>query len=115
MKDLGFREKVIGKFVDPFPCEFVLLTTSPQRAQPEALHVVVDGAECPIVGWHGMIGKDAPDDLRQPTSLFGDWLVHPISQPLLDFFELHLRAITSAPPMEEELTPPRLTADEGEP
>src|SRR5262249_8477911 len=66
------------------------------------------------VGWHGMIGKDAPDDLRQPTSLFGDWLVHPLSQALLDFFELYPRAITSAPPMKEEVTPPRLTAYEGE-
>src|SRR5215475_13231976 len=58
--------------------------------------------------------QDAPDDLRQPTSLFGDWLVHPLSQALLDFFELYPRAITSAPPMKEEVTPPRLPAYEGE-
>jgi len=32
MKNPGFREKVTGQLVDPFPSKFVLLTTSPQRA-----------------------------------------------------------------------------------
>ena len=46
MKDLGLREKVIGQPRHPLPCEAILLTAAPQRAQPEALDMVAEGAEC---------------------------------------------------------------------
>src|SRR5215471_15320153 len=76
MKDFGLREKVIGRPLHPLPREAVLLTAAPQRAQPEALDMVDEGVECRKVGRHGIVGKVAPNDLRQPTPLFGDRLVH---------------------------------------
>src|SRR5262249_45980517 len=78
----------------------------------------MDGAKCLIVGWHGMIGKDAPDDLRQPTSLFGDWLVHPLSQALPDFLYLlgfSPRAQVRSLRGRGNFPRPRLTAYEGKP
>ena len=41
--------------------------------------MVAEGAECRKVGRHGMVGKVTPNDLHQPTSLFGNGLVHPPS------------------------------------
>src|SRR5215813_6423392 len=79
VKDLGLREEVIGQLCHPLPREAVLLTAAPQRAQPEALDMVAEGAECRGVERHGMIGVVAPYDLRQPAPLFGDQLVHPLS------------------------------------
>src|SRR5262245_53337819 len=76
VKDLGLREEVSGQLWHPFPRKAVLLTAAPQRAEPEARHMVAKGAECRIVGRHGVIGEIAPYDLRQPTPLFGDRLVH---------------------------------------
>jgi hypothetical protein len=76
VKDLGLQEKVIGQLCDPLPCEVVLLTAAPQRAQPEARDMVAKGAECREVSRHGVVGKVAPYDLRQSTPLFGDRLVH---------------------------------------
>src|SRR5262245_3965889 len=76
VKNLGLWEKVIGQLCDPLPCEVILLTAAPQRAQPEAHNMVAKGAECREVSRHGVIGKVAPNDLRQPTPLFGDRLVH---------------------------------------
>ena len=40
------REEVIGQLCHPRPREVVLLTAAPQRAQPEAHHLVAKGAEC---------------------------------------------------------------------
>src|SRR6516165_8005423 len=76
VKNLGLREKVIGQLCDPLPCQVILLTAAPQRAQPEAHNMVAKGAECREVSRHGVIGKVAPNDLRQPTPLIGDRLVH---------------------------------------
>lgn len=42
MKDAGLREEVVGELVNPCPTRVVLLTASPERAQPESLEV---GAE----------------------------------------------------------------------
>src|SRR5215475_1322794 len=76
MKGPGLREKVIGQLIHPLPCETILLTTAPQHAQPDALGMVKESAECREIGRHGMIRKVAPNDLRQPTPLLGDRLVH---------------------------------------
>src|SRR5262249_24478440 len=50
MKDLGLGEEVIGQPLHALPREAVLLTAAPQRAQPEALNVIAEGAECREVG-----------------------------------------------------------------
>src|SRR5215471_20561709 len=73
MKDLGLREEVIGQPLHALPREAVLLTAAPQRAQAEALNMIAEGAECREIGRHGMVGEVAPNDLRQPTPLFGDF------------------------------------------
>src|SRR5215471_18083307 len=44
VKDLGLREEVIGQLCHPLPREAVLLTAAPQRAQPEAHHIVAESA-----------------------------------------------------------------------
>src|SRR5262249_50308919 len=58
------------------------------------------------------IGEVASDDLPQPTSLFGDRLMHTLAQLLLDLGELRPHAVAPALSVDEELTPARLTADE---
>ena len=59
-----------------------------------------------------MIGKVAPDDLRQPTSLLGYRLMHALAQLLLDLREFRPHAVASALTMYEELTPTRFVTDE---
>src|SRR6202022_3529628 len=50
----------------------VLLATPPQRAQPDALHIVVECSQCRAVSRHGMIGEEASDHLLEPGPLLGD-------------------------------------------
>jgi hypothetical protein len=64
-------EPVVGQSRHPFPREPVFLTTPPKRAMPEPYHVAAESADTRAVRGNRMIGKVAPDDLRQPTSLLG--------------------------------------------
>src|SRR6266540_2475115 len=66
------------------------------------------------VGRHSMVVEVADDDLPQPFPLYGDWLVHPPSQPFLDHPELRPHAVASGLPMNQELAPAGFAADEGE-
>src|SRR5271169_1461792 len=75
----------------------------------------MEGAQCREVGRHGVIREEAPHHLRQPASLFGNRLMHPPSQFLLDLRELCPHAITPGFPFEEEFAPSGLTADVDEP
>src|SRR6478736_7006921 len=75
----------------------------------------MEGAQCREVGRHGVIREEAPHHLRQPSSLFGNGLMHPPSQFLLDLRELCPHAITPGSPFKEEFAPSGLTADVGEP
>src|SRR6516165_11246969 len=114
MKVAWLREKIVGQSFDPLPREAVFLASTPQRAQPEPLHMVAKGADLQAVRRDGMIGKVAPDDLPQPTALFGYRLVHALAQLLLDLSELRPHAVAPTLAMDEELTPARLSADEDE-
>ena len=67
------------------------------------------------VGWHGVIGKIASDNLRQPAPLLGDRLVHPPSHLFLDLLELAPHAVTPGFPLEDELAMTGTSADVGEP
>ena len=71
VKDFRLWEKVGSNLRDPLPRRAILVAATPQRAQPQALDVVVEKAERPKVGRYGMIREVAPNDLRQPTPLFG--------------------------------------------
>jgi hypothetical protein len=52
MKDSRLREPVGGQPVHPLPREAVLLATPPQRAHPDALHVIVECSQRSSVGRH---------------------------------------------------------------
>jgi|SRR5580693_6635382 hypothetical protein len=62
----------------------------------------------------GMVVEIAEDDLSQPFSLLGNWLVHAPSHRLLDHLELHPQAVAPGLPLELEVATARCAADEGE-
>src|SRR6202142_1254133 len=95
------------------PGEAVLLATPPQRAQPDALHVIVECSQCRAVGRHGMIGEKASDPLLEPSPLLGDRLVHAPSQFLLDPPERWLHAIAPCCSFDKELPTAVAFTDEG--
>jgi hypothetical protein len=75
MKDAGLREEVIGELLNPCPTRVVLLTASPERAQPEGLDVGAEDQQGPKVGRHCMVSIIAGNHLLQPDPVFGDRLV----------------------------------------
>jgi hypothetical protein len=113
MKVVRLREPVVGQSRHPFPREPVFLATPPVHAVPEPDHVAAESADTRAVRGNRVIGKVAPDDLRQPPSLLGYRLMHALAQLLLDLLEFHLHAITPALSMYKELAPTRLAAYEG--
>src|SRR6202022_4211340 len=84
VKDTWLREPVGGEPVHSLPREAVLLATPPQRAQPDALHIIVECSQCRAVSRHSMIGEEASDHPLEPGPLLGDWFIHAPSQFLLD-------------------------------
>jgi hypothetical protein len=54
------------------------------------------------------------DDLSQPLSLFGNWLMHAPPQFLLDGLQLDPHAIPTGLPFDLEFTPASFIADEDE-
>jgi hypothetical protein len=57
--------------VHPLPGEPVSLAAAPQRPEPEALHLIVEG-RWRIVSWDGVVGEMASQHTRQPPPLIGD-------------------------------------------
>src|SRR5437868_13480233 len=114
MEDLWLGEKVASHARDPRPRHAMFLSAPPKRAHPDALDVVKEGVECRHVGWHRMVRKVPPDDLRQPCPLLGDRLVHLPSQLLLDLLELRPLAIPPRLPLDDEPTAAGACADEDE-
>src|SRR5262245_3785618 len=107
-------EPVIGQALHPFPRETIFLAPPPKRAVPEPYHIATESADTRAVRGNRVIGKVGPDDLPQPTSLFGYRLMHALAQLLLDLFEFHLHAIAPGLSLYDELAPMRLAADEDE-
>src|SRR5262249_36702850 len=70
-------------------------------------HVPMEGAYLARVRGNGVIGEKASDDLRQPTPLHGDRLVHAPPQLLLDFLELRSHAVTPGMALQLEPTAAR--------
>src|SRR5262249_21911854 len=106
------RKPVAGQPRHPLPREAILLAAAPQRAVPEPCHVAMECGDRRTVRGNRVIGKVASDDLCQPTSLFGYWLVHALTQFLLYLRELRTHAIAPTLAMNEELTVARLPANE---
>src|SRR5664279_899658 len=98
MKDSRFRKVVLGQLRYPLPQGAILLTSSPKRSPPEPDDLLPEVAECRVVGRHCVIAEETSDDLRQPTPLFGDGLVHPPSQLLLDLPEFCPQAVRAGLP-----------------
>ena len=107
-------EPVIGQALHPFPRETIFLAPPPKRAVPEPYHIATESADTRAVRGNRVIGKVAPDDPRQPTSLLGYRLMHALAQLLLDLFEFRLHAIAPGLSLYDELAPMRLAADEDE-
>ncbi len=114
MKDSRLGNPVGGQLVHPLPREAILLAAPPQRAQPSALHVVVECSQRSSVSRYCVVGKEASDHLLDPSPLLGDWLVHPPSQLLLDLPKRCLHAIAPCDPLHEELPTAVAFTDEGE-
>src|SRR5262245_9456710 len=55
------------------------------------------------IGRHCVVVVEAGNNLLQPGPLFGDRLVHPLSQFLLDLLELYTHAVAPGLPFEEKL------------
>jgi hypothetical protein len=81
---------------------------------PESNYMVAKSRERLQVRWHCMICKEAVDDLSEPFSLLGNGLMPPLSQLLLDLFELCSQAVAPGFPLEKKSAPTRFAADESE-
>jgi hypothetical protein len=102
------------KILHPVPCDAAALAASPQRAVPEAGHMVPETAQRPMVGRNRMVGEVAAHDPLQPGSLLRDRLMPSPPQPLLDLLELRLHAVAPGLPLDEEAAGTRLAAEHGE-
>src|ERR1700726_2165007 len=114
MENARWREPAVRQPCDPLPVHAVFLTAPPQRASPEFRDLEAERPQHGTVGRHGVIVEVPADDAREPLPLFGDWLMHPQSQPLLDVLELRPHAVAPAFPRDEELASACFAADEGE-
>ncbi len=113
MKDLRSRNPVGGQAVHPLPRKAILLATPTQRAQPDALHIIVECSQRSAIGWHCMVGEEASDHLLDPSPLLGDWAMHSPSRLLLDLPERRPHAIAPCDPLHEELPTAVAFTDEG--
>ena len=90
---MRFGKPVVRQSGHPVPQEAVLLTATPERAQPKLGHVVPEGAQRATIGRHGVVVEHAVDNLPQPFPLNRDRLVHSPSQLILDLLELRPHAV----------------------
>ena len=61
-----------------------------------------------------MVGEIASDNLLQPSSLFGDWLVHPLPQFSFNLPERCPHTVASGLPLKQKIALARFSANEGE-
>jgi len=83
------------------------------EVSPEMGDVVMKPCKCATIRRHRMIVEVACNDLLQPLALFGNWLMHPLSQFLLNLLKLSLHAVPPGLPLDQEVTAPGFAADEG--
>src|SRR5205809_6630233 len=114
MKDARFGKEVVCQPSDPLPRRAIFLTAPPQRAYPEIDDAEAEGDERATVGRHRMVVEVSGDDSFQPLSLCRDWLMHSPPQLLFDHLQLRPQAIGPGLPLDLELAPTRLAADEDE-
>ena len=86
----------------PFPRHLVLLTTTPKRTAPEIGDVISEGPECPTIRGHRVIREEARHHGLQPSPLFGNGVVHAVTQLLLHLSKLCSHAIAPSFALELE-------------
>ncbi len=83
MEDDRFGKPRVRQLRHPLPREPTLLAATPQRAPPEVDDMVPEHDQCTGIGRHCVVVEVAANDVPQPLSLFGDWLMHaPATSPL---------------------------------
>jgi hypothetical protein len=73
------REPLVDQLLYSFPREAVPLAAPPEHAKLEMGDVVTEPCKCATIRRHRMTVEVACNDLLQPLSLFGNWLMHPLS------------------------------------
>jgi hypothetical protein len=91
-----------------------LLAATAEYVPPCPSDFVPEDHQCVPVGRHRVVVEVAFDHLPQPFPLRRDVLMHAPPQCLLDRLELAPHSIASGLPLDQELAPSRLAADEGE-
>src|SRR6266516_694570 len=114
VEDDRSRKPVVRQLRHPCPCDPILLAAKPQRAPPEVDNMVPEHVQCPRIGRHCVIVEVAADDVPQPLSLFGNWLMHAPPHLLFDHLELRLHAVSPGLPLDLEFALASPAADEGE-
>src|ERR1700692_2296462 len=114
MKDSRFREPTVGDPLDSLPRHMFLLAAAPERPTPEVYDVVAERTEGPRVRRHRVIREVASNHLPEPFPLFGDRIIHALSQLLLDLPELRSHTIAAGLPLQLESTTTRFPAKEYE-
>ena len=71
MKDLRLGEELVGQFRHPRPCQSRSLTAPAQPTMPEGDDMISECGQRQAVGWHGVIGEIARDDLGKPFPFSG--------------------------------------------
>src|SRR5580704_7197399 len=107
-------EPVTDDLCHPWPRRGTLLVASLERAPPDCDEAGAERGQRRTVGRHGEVVEVSAHDLPQPFPLDGSWLVHAPSQFLFDGFQFRPHAVAPGLPLDEELAPARLAADEGE-
>src|SRR5262249_19397141 len=102
MEDKRFREPLVEQLLYSFPREAVPLVAPPEHTKQEMGDVVTDPCKCATFRRHRMIAEVACNDLLHPLSLFGNWLMHPLSQFLLNLLKLSLHAVPPSLPLDQE-------------
>src|SRR4029077_10609360 len=110
-----FREPLVDQLLYPFPRDAISLAAPPEHAKPEMGDVVMEPCKCATIRRHRMVVEVACNDLLQPLSLFGNWLMHPLSQFLLNPLKLSLHAVPPGLPLVQEVPALGFAADEVKP
>src|SRR6476646_7036048 len=72
--------------------------------------MVPEHVQCPRIGRHCVVVEVAADDVPQPLSLFGDWLMHAPPHLRFDHLELRMHAVSPGFPFDLEFALPRCFA-----
>src|SRR5246127_3812683 len=113
MKNSRLWEPIGSQLLHSSPGETAFLAASAECPTPAFDDLGTKGSQRSPIGRHCVVVEEAGDDLLQPFTLFGYRLMHPPSQFPRNLLDLRLHAVATGPPLEEEFSPARLSADEG--